>query len=79
MTDELEDDERWEADAVMGRPAVKDALEEIAEKLASGEIHCIALRVFKSDGTWEDIALGGDDEDKARALAQLRRQHDEAH
>lgn len=63
----------------MGRDDVVDALEDIREKLASGEIHCIALRVFRPDGTWEDIALGGDDDDKARALAQLRRQQDEAH
>lgn len=59
-------------DAVMGREATIAAIEELKAKFESGEISCAALRVFHADGTWKDVAIGGDDDEKAEALATMR-------
>jgi hypothetical protein len=38
------------------------------------------LLVFKSDGTWEDVVLGGsDEEERARMLEDLQRTFRTAH
>ncbi len=52
------------------------ALHRLADLAERGELVCIALRLFKPDSTWEDIALGGEsDEQRAEALARLQRRH----
>lgn len=56
----------------MGKSDTTAALEQLQAQLESGEIACAALRLFHADGTWEDIALGGDELDKVEALANLR-------
>jgi hypothetical protein len=33
------------------------------------------LRLFKPDGSWEDIVVGGDESEQAAALADLQRMH----
>lgn len=58
-------------DAVMGKEATLAAIEDLKAKFESGEISCAALRVFNADGTWEDLAIGGDDDEKAKALAEM--------
>lgn len=51
-------------------------LRRLAERAKRGELVCIALRLFKPDGTWKDIVLGGkNDEQRAEALARLQRRH----
>jgi cupin superfamily acireductone dioxygenase involved in methionine salvage len=47
-------------------------LNDLQNRFKSGEQICVALRVFTVDGTWEDIVLGGTDEEQAQALANLR-------
>ena len=55
-------------DAVMGKEATLAAVEELRAKFEGGEISGAALRVFNADGTWEDLAIGGDDDEKPRPL-----------
>jgi hypothetical protein len=59
--------------AVMGKEATLAAIEELKAKFESGEISCAALRVVSAGGTWEDLAIGGDDDEKAEALAEMRK------
>lgn len=49
-----------------------DVLAEMLEKAEAGELDCVALRIFRSDGTVEDIAFGGTEEEQAAALAALK-------
>lgn len=58
---------------VTGKAALIEAIKEMQRQFESGELSCAALRVCHADGTWEDIVLGGDDDDeRAQALAALR-------
>lgn len=59
-------------DAVMGKEDTIAAIERLKAQLESGEISCAALRLFLKDGTWQDVAIGGDEEEKAEALEHLR-------
>jgi len=54
------------------KEGLKALLEELQRKNEAGELECTALRVFRKDGTYEDIVLGGTDEERAAALADLR-------
>lgn len=65
-------------DAAMGTEDTLAALTELQAKFASGEIQCAALRLFRPDGTWEDIVLGGDERQRAEALQDLQRMHQRA-
>jgi len=65
-------------DAVMGKDDSMRALRELQDRFERGEVTCAALRLFKPDGTWEDIAIGGDEDEQAEALADLRRMHTRA-
>jgi hypothetical protein len=47
-------------------------LKRLIAGFESGEISTAALRVFHADGTWEDIVLGGDEQDQAAILNKLR-------
>jgi hypothetical protein len=64
--------------AAIGQTDTVAALEELTEKFRSGENNCAAIRLFRPDGTWEDIALGGDEQEQAEALTNLRRSHERA-
>jgi len=64
--------------AVMGQSDTLAALEELLVKFKSGEITCAALRLFRPDGTWEDVAIGGDEAEQAEALATLRTSNERA-
>lgn len=74
------DDEKptYSYDAVDGDDMVR-VLNELQERFLRGDLKCVALRVFKKDGTWEDIALGGTEEEQAAALENLRRKHERFH
>jgi hypothetical protein len=51
-------------------------LHRLADLAERGELGCIGLRVFKSDGTWEDIVLGAENDDQRdAALELLQRRH----
>ncbi|MBC7603980.1 MAG: hypothetical protein H7255_15140 [Ramlibacter sp.] len=64
--------------AAMGQSETVAALQELMEKFQSGEITCAAIRLFRPDGTWDDIALGGDEQEQAEALTNLRHAHERA-
>lgn len=48
-------------------------LEDLIEKFERGEVQSAALRLFRTDGTHEDFALGDTELEKAQALTALRR------
>ena len=56
-------------------PEMVPALEDMLEKARAGELTCVAFWVFKTNGEWEDVAIGGTEEDRARLLAKLRENH----
>jgi hypothetical protein len=62
--------------AAMGQSETVAALQELIDKFLTGEITCAAIRLFRPDGTWDDIALGGDEQEQAEALANLQRAHE---
>ncbi len=66
-------------DAAMGKEESLRALQELQERFERGEVHCAALRLFKADGTWEDVVLGGTEDERAAALADLQTMHVRAH
>ena len=66
-------------DAVVGKEDTVAAIKMLMAKFESGEIACAALRVFKNDGTWDDLAIGGTDEEKAEVLAAMKAAYAQAH
>ena len=54
------------------------ALEELRGQVERGECTCFAVRLFKPDGSWEDVAAGGTEEEQEAALADLRRAYSNA-
>lgn len=61
--------------AAMGREEMISQLERLIEQAKAGNVRCAAFRVFKADGTWEDVAVGGSEEERAEALRKLHEQH----
>lgn len=55
------------------------ALLDLLALAERGEMTGGALRFYKSDGTWEDIALGDSEEERHLALAELQRRLRQAH
>ena len=45
---------------------------ELKAKFERQEISCVAIRIFKPDGSWEDRVIGGEESDRAAALADLQ-------
>ena len=74
------DDEKpsYHYDAVAGDDMVR-VLTDLKNRYLSRELRCVALRVFKTDGTWEDVALGGTPDEQAAALENLRQQQRRSH
>lgn len=63
-----------------GQQETIDALEELKGRFERGELNCCALRIFKTDGSFEDIVIGGDDdEEREEALAVLHQAYERAH
>jgi len=62
----------------VGKDETVEALDDLRQKVERGEVHCFAVRVFKPDGTWEDIAAGGSAEEQEQALADLRAAYHQA-
>lgn len=50
-------------------------LEKMLERAKAGELQCFAARVFNKDGTWEDVAAGGTEEQRAALLAKVQKRH----
>ena len=64
--------------ATMDQAEMVAILEDLKAKMERGEIRCAALRLFLPDGTWEDVAVGGTEQEQAEALAALRASHQNA-
>ena len=64
---------------VTGQAALIAALEDLTRKIESGEIAAASLRVFMADGTWEDVALGANDEDREAVMKMLLAKYASAH
>jgi hypothetical protein len=56
-----------------GKDEVVERLTDLIGKFERGEISCAALRVYNADGTWEDLVVGDDEQERAQALADLHR------
>lgn len=52
--------------------ALIEKLRELTAKAEAGNLECTALRLSLKDGTFEDVAFGGTDEEQQAALAELR-------
>jgi hypothetical protein len=65
-------------DAAVGAEATVAALQELMDKFQRGEIACAAVRLYKADGSWEDVAIGGTNAQQATALADLRRLYEQS-
>lgn len=50
-------------------------LKAMLEKAKAGELGCVAYRIFKKDGTFEDVAVGGTEEQREALLAKIRQRH----
>lgn len=59
-------------DVVLGNEAALAALRELLHEAEHGSLNCVVLRIYRSGGDWEDLVLGGTQEEQARALADLR-------
>jgi hypothetical protein len=57
----------------LGPEELIEKLRELTRQAEAGELECTALRLFLKDGTYEDVALGGTDEEQKAALAELRK------
>lgn len=66
-------------DIVMGPEAMAAAVEDLKRKVENGEISAVSFRVFRADGTWEDVALGNTAEEREEVMSQLRAVYRNAH
>ena len=60
---------------VTGREAMIAAIEDMTRKFESGEIAAVSLRLFMADGTWEDVALGENAEDREAIMKMQRAEY----
>jgi hypothetical protein len=63
---------------VWGQDALVEHLEQMLAAAKAGELDdlVIAHRIFNSDGTYEDVAFGGTDEQRRALLAKLNTSDD---
>lgn len=47
-------------------------LRDLLHEAQFGSLNCMVLRVFRSDGGWEDLVLGGTQEERVKAQALWR-------
>ena len=52
--------------------ATVNAIKDMQARLESGEVNCAVMRVQYKDGTYEDLAFGGTQEERDKLLAKLR-------
>lgn len=64
---------------VAGPEDVAAVLRKLIEDYESGDLTAVSLRVYKADGTWEDLSFGDDAEDRATTLAALHKMLAQAH
>lgn len=55
-----------------GKEEVAARLEELRAKAKRGELSCLAIRLFRPDGSFEDVVLGGTEEERAKALDDFK-------
>ena len=55
------------------------AIRDLIEKLESGEVTSCSIRVYKADGTWEDVTFGETEAERVEALAALHQMIKNAH
>lgn len=60
-----------EFNLVKGKGDTVGSLNDLKARYERGEIECAAIRLYKSDDTYEDVVIGGDEATQQRALAQL--------
>jgi len=56
-----------------GKEEALKVLRVLKQKFERREITCATLRIYKTDGTWEDRVIGGDQDERYAALAELQR------
>ena len=59
------------------RAEALDYLERVldAAEASDGEVECVALRLFDTDGDFEDLVFGGNEKEQHAALMALRCQN----
>jgi len=50
-----------------------EKLRELTARAEAGERECTALRLILKDGTFQDVAFGGTEEEQQAALRELRK------
>lgn len=55
------------------------ALEDLTARFERGEVTSASLRVYKKDGTFQDVALGETEKEKAQALDALHQMLKQGH
>jgi hypothetical protein len=63
---------------LVGAASQEETLAELERLIAlakAGDLHCVALRLFDADGSWQDVAFGGTEADREAMLAKLRLRH----
>ena len=63
----------------LGKEDVVAELKMLLEKAKRGEVSCVAMRKFKPDGTFEDVVLGGTEEDRAKTLKEFKKTYAQSH
>ena len=63
---------------VWGQEALVEHLEQLLAAAKAGELNDLAMahRIFHSDGTFEDVAFGGTEEQRRALLAKLNETDD---
>jgi hypothetical protein len=68
----IETNEMTDLTFLSGREKMIEAIEAMKVKALRGEIGCSAFRLFKPDGSWEDLAAGGTPEQREQLLFELK-------
>ena len=65
--------------AAVGQLDTIELLEELKLRFELYAVCCVALRLFRADGTWEDKVIGGDETERAEAFLALHRSRKQSH
>jgi hypothetical protein len=57
---------------VLDNEAAIATLRELLHEAEHGTLNCIALRIYRAGGDWEDLVFGGTRAEQAQALDVLR-------
>ena len=59
-------------DVILGKDSAIATLRELLHEAEQGTLNCIALRIYRVGGDWDDVVFGGTQAEQARALDHLR-------